>query len=129
MIQQKKKMEVLSIMEKVVRTKEELKKAMDKKVDVIIVEGELAESIAKLHKVTKLGPIAIGAFCTALLAIPVTGGISAAAAAPAAALVGISPAVLITAIGVFGVAIIVALLKGYDMERRSDGSVKLTSKK
>ncbi len=110
----------------VVKTKEELKKAMDDKVDVIIAEGELAEYVGKMEKVTKAGPAAIAALVGGLLALP-TGGVSLAAAAPLGAFAGVAPAVLITLISFFEVAFIVALIKEYDIETEEksvDGTVK-----
>lgn len=110
-----------------VKTKEELKKAIDDKVDVIIAEGELAEFVSKMEKITKAGPVAIAAMIGGLLALP-TGGVSLVVATPLAGLAGVTPAVLITVISFFGTAIIIDLLKNYDIKKNADGSVKMIRK-
>ena len=55
-------------MERRVTTKEELKKAKENKVDVIIVEGKLAMDLIEARKITKLGKTALAIFTTGIAA-------------------------------------------------------------
>ena len=110
-------------MERRVTTKEELKKAKENNVDVIIVEGKLAKDLIEARKITKLGKTALAVLTTGIAAgmaaAPVTGGISlgltTALAAPIAVTTGVSvPAIILASF--LGVSFIVALFKEYSIE-------------
>ena len=110
-------------MERRVTTKEELKKAKENKVDVIIVEGKLAMDLIEARKITKLGKTALAVLTTGIAAgiatAPVTGGISlgltTALAAPIAVTTGVSiPAIILASF--LGVGFIIALFKEYSVE-------------
>lgn len=99
--------------EKVVRTKEELKKAQEEKVDIIIVEGDLAKKVKNGKKIVKLGAASLAVIGTAIAAAPFTGGASLLFAAPVAAAAGTSTLVIIAAV-VVGVALLLAIWKNYE---------------
>lgn len=115
-----------------VTTMEELKKAKEENVEKIIVEGILAENLVKSRKVATLSAASLAALTAAIAtaaasiaAAPVTGGLSAIAApvslaviAPIATSTGLSAATVafLVTIGTSGIAVIVALLKGYTIE-------------
>ncbi|MFB6349713.1 hypothetical protein ACFBZI_09795 [Moraxella sp. ZJ142] len=109
----------------IVKTKEELKKAIDSKTQYFIVEGELAKEIKQTQFVTTLNKFALfglAASVAAIVATPVTGGVSGAVGA--AGLIGLSAAgvpavsttVLLAIVAVGGIPIILALFKGYDVK-------------
>ena len=109
-----------------VKTKEELKKAIENKEELIIIEGEMAKQMKSLSVVGLTSIVAVGA---AIGLAPVTGGLSLAAAAPVAAITGIDVA-LIVFIASIGVAIITAAFKDYDMKFDTPvGTVTLIRKK
>lgn len=64
------------MMQVVVTTKEELKKAIDEKVDKIIVKGDLVENVLKARKIKKYSKWSLLAFSASILLIPATGGTS-----------------------------------------------------
>lgn len=97
----------------IVRTKSELKNALDSKAHRIIVRGDLAEKINTAYKIKKVSKIQLGLLITALATTPITGGISLAAAAPIAALTGIEIS-LIIAIIFLGLNIVLQIVKEYD---------------
>lgn len=115
-----------------VTTMEELKRAKEENVEKIIVEGKLAENLVKSKKIATLSTASLtaltAAIATAAASIataPVTGGISTIAApvslavmAPIAASTGLSATTIafLVSVGTGGVAVIVALLKGYTIE-------------
>lgn len=115
-----------------VTTMEELKKAKGENVEKIIVEGKLAENLAKSKKLTTLSPttiavltVTIAAATAGVAAAPATGGISTiavpisfVAATPTVSSLGLSTATikfLVTA-GIGGLTIILGTLNGYTME-------------
>lgn len=115
-----------------VTTMEELKRAKEEKVEKIIVEGKLADNLVKSKKIATLSAASLTALTAAIAtaaasiaAAPVTGGISTIAApvslaviAPIATSTGLSATTIafLVSIGTGGVAVIVALLKGYTIE-------------
>ncbi len=115
-----------------VSTKEELKQAKKDAVDEIIVVGKLAQHIKIAKRVMTLGPIALAAIGVALASIPMTGGLSVAALAPAATATGGS-AVAIAIIAVGGIVFAIALFRDYDIDFAAcpDGRfhARLTKKK
>ena len=115
-----------------VTTMEELKKAKEENVEKIIVEGKLAENLMKSRKIATLSAASLAALTAAIAtaaasiaAAPVTGGFSAigtpvslAIIAPIATSTGLSAATIgfLVSVGTGGIAVIVALLKGYTVE-------------
>lgn len=115
-----------------VTTMEELKRAKEENVEKIIVEGKLADNLVKSKKIATLSAASLTALTAAIAtaaasiaAAPVTGGISTIAApaslaviAPIAASTGLSATTIafLVSVGTGGVAVIVALLKGYTIE-------------
>lgn len=110
-----------------VKTKEELKKAIDKKEEEIFLEGEIAEQYTKLKPLFKLSmPKLIAIEGLILLVIgagaataPLTAGgsfvLSVAAATPIATLSGIEVALIILAASV-GISLIITSTKEYDFD-------------
>ena len=97
----------------VVTTKEELKAAIKSKKPNIEVHGDLAK---KMKWMSKLNRAAIIALIPALLPLAAVGGVPASFAVPAAA-VGISGGNLVLC--ALSVSIIIAILKGYNIEAKS----------
>jgi len=95
-----------------VRTKDELKNAVDAKAEHIIVKGELAEKLNTGLKIKKASKWAIGLLAVSLGAAPFTGGMSMAVAAPIAALTGIE-IVAIIAVAAIGIALILLICREY----------------
>ncbi|GKX51545.1 hypothetical protein [Budvicia aquatica] len=113
--------------EVMVRTKEELKKARNAKVEFIVVEGELADKLKKGKKLAYAGIAGtVGATTIAALmaATPVTGGVSFFAVAPIAALTGFEVAAIIAAASI-GLTLLIAVFKDYEEIEARDGMVKL----
>ncbi len=118
----------------IVKTKEELEKAMDNKEQNIVVQGELAEKLYKTRKIAKLSGWTLVAIAAALAAAPFTGGLSAASLTAVAGFTSITSAATLTGleIGVIvmaatiGLSIILALYKNYDVKIKRtevDGTV------
>lgn len=106
-----------------VRTKSELKQAIEDGARRIIVRGELAEKIHKAEGVTKLSKPALAVLAAALAATPFTGGASGIVGVAAiTATTGMSIAV-ITAVAFLGLALIISLTNGYDRKftAKADG--------
>jgi len=103
-----------------VRTKQELEKAKAEKIGEIIVEGELAKKLHDGQGIASIGGISLGVIAVGLAAIPFTGGLSAVAAAPIAALAGMEVAVIIAAAAI-GLGLIVAIYKEYEVIEFSVG--------
>ena len=99
----------------VVTTKEELKAAIKSKKPNIEVHGDLAK---KMKWMSKLNRAAIIALIPALLPLAAVGGVPASFAVPAAATaVGISGGNLVLC--ALSISIIIAILKGYNIEAKS----------
>lgn len=119
----------------IVKTKEELKKAIDSKYSEIIAVGDLAKKLKKSEAITKLSKTALKTLTVALgagvLASPLTGGTSLAIAgvslAPIAALTGVEIAA-ITAAAFLGIALIIAVFKDYEEIEYSKGRLILRKK-
>ena len=94
---------------KTVTTKSQLKKAIKDKEEKIIITGNLAKSVYKAKKITKVGMIGIAILGASLATIPATGGLSVAAAAPIAAEVGVDSSVIIAIVAVGGLVIILGI--------------------
>ncbi|MFH8134197.1 hypothetical protein ABU178_08420 [Pantoea osteomyelitidis] len=123
--------------ETVVTTKEELKKAKDKKVEIILVEGELAKNLRRSKKIGiatgGLSVVAVAALAASLAAAPVSGGASLAgfaAVAPtaAAAFSGFEISAIIAASAI-GLTLLIAIFKDYEeVEAGPNGGIKLKRK-
>lgn len=123
----KKRMEINKV---TVSSANELKAAVKKKEQNIEVTGELAK---KLKWMVKLSPkkitAIIGVLATVGATVPLTGGASALAVAPAmTAVTGTELATLILACSI-SVGVLVALLKDYDVEiGQGEMTVRFTKK-
>jgi len=107
-----------------VKTKEELESAKHNGYAEIIVSGELADDLKKSKKIALAGAVTLGVLTAALAAMPFTGGLSAVAAAPVAALTGLEIAGIIAAASV-GLALVIAVFKDYEEISYSDGKLVL----
>ncbi|MFH0287027.1 hypothetical protein ACGRSR_05190 [Vibrio owensii] len=112
----------------IVRTKEELEKAIKNKELEIIIEGELAEKVKTGKKISTVGRFALIGLGAAIAAIPFTGGSSAVAFAPVAVLTGLEIA-LILAVVFVGVGLLTAIWKDYDEVEFSYNPLKLKLKR
>lgn len=108
----------------VVTTKTELERAQKRGDSEIIIEGELAEKVRNGRKITTIGTITLIALTGAIAAIPFTGGMSAAAFAPVAALTGLEIA-LIVAIVFVGLGLLMAIWKEYEEVEFSQNPLRL----
>lgn len=117
----------------VVKTKDELQKAIDNKINHFEVEGELAEKLKKGQKITTLGKFTLAVLTVAIagiVATPATGGISGvagfSAASTVATLTGLEIAVIMS-VAFLGIGMLIALFKDYNVEYETDpknGKVK-----
>lgn len=119
----------------IVKTKEELKKAVKRKDKTIIVEGDLVNEVKKSEKiktVSKRALIALsGIVGIAAVAAPFTGGASLSAGLVAAAETGVSAGVIYAAISVGGLLVAWAIHNNYEIHFELDsssGKPKLTLK-
>lgn len=96
-----------------VTTKNALILAKKQGVDEIVVTGSLAKKLDTVKKIATAGTAVIALITTALGAMPFTGGLSAFAAAPVAAMTGFEIAAIITAVSL-GIGLIVALFRDYE---------------
>ncbi|MBQ3544742.1 MAG: hypothetical protein IJA34_07135 [Lachnospiraceae bacterium] len=115
-------------------TKEELKKARKDKVDIIIVEGNLAKELKAAEKIRTIGPVAMATLTVFIATLLPSGGISAAVVAPIAAVTGVDVVAIILAASL-GIGFILAIFKEYEviefdgkemkmkLERRKDKKV------
>jgi len=133
-----------------VKTKKELKSAIDKKYEEIIIVDSLANQLKKAKPIAFLGAAALSVIIVAVAAMPFTGGASVAsipiatgiagltaatssaiavgsAAAGAATLSGIEIATIILAASV-GITLIVAIFKDYEEISYKDGEMALRRK-
>lgn len=112
----------------IVTTKEELERAQKNGASEIVIEGELAQKVKNGRKITTVGKFTLIALVAAIGAIPFTGGMSAAAFAPVAALTGLEIA-LIMAVAFVGVGLLTAIWKDYEEVEFSHNPLKLKLKK
>ena len=127
----------------IVRTREELELAKNRKIDEIIVLGELAEKLKKARKITKLSTaglaILIGVAGIAVATAPVTAPVTAGLFALGAGAVGSSSAVIATLTGLdiatiitatsIGITLIIAVSKDYEEIECSNGRIVLKRKR
>ena len=111
-----------------VRTKSELESARNDEYEEIVVTGKLANDLKKSKSIAYAGVATIGILAAALAATPFTGGLSAFAAVPIAALTGLEISALIIA-AALGIAIIISVFKDYEEISYSDGKLVLKKKK
>lgn len=111
----------------IIKTKDELQKAIDNKVEQFYVEGELAEQLKKGQKITTLGKIALGVLTASIITVPATGGVSGVVGLIAVkTLTGLEIAAIM-AVAFLGVGMLIALFKDYNVEYETDlnsGKVK-----
>lgn len=124
------------LMAVVVRTSDELKKAMDNKSSVIYVEGELAQKIKKTEKLKKLSGVVLATVIGIIIAIPFTGGTTAVALAPVALAVKASSGVTLStgaiiAIVSIGAGLVLTMYKDYDVDVEYDmnGRIRVVLKR
>ena len=98
--------------EVIVRKKEELESAVNAKTKRIIVKGDLAEKLNTAVKIKKYSKLTIAILATSLAGIPFTGGLSAVAFAPVAALTGLEIG-LILAVFFIGLSLVLLIAKDY----------------
>ena len=103
----------------VVRTKEDLKLAIDRGYEEIIVEGSLADDLIKTKCIATASPAAIAALIAFVGLMPVSGGLSTVAVAPFAALNGFEIAAIISAAAI-GLAVVMAVYKNYNVKIEED---------
>ncbi|MDO4535434.1 MAG: hypothetical protein Q4B63_06440 [Clostridium perfringens] len=119
----------------IVKTKEELKKAMDLKYPEIIAKGDLAKKLKQSKSITKLSSKALKILTVAagagVLAAPLTGGtslgVSLASLVPISALTGIEVAAIVAS-SFLGIALIIAVFKEYEEIEYSRGKLVLRKK-
>lgn len=118
-----------------VRTKSELKQAIENGEKKIIVKGELAEKIHEAEGVKKLSKTALAVLAAALAATPFTGGASGVVGAAALTVTtGLSIACIV-AVAFLGLALILLITNDYDRKftAKADGvgeaSMELNKKK
>ena len=114
--------------EKIITTKQELKKALENKEQIIIVEGELAknlEKVSELKKVSKplffatLGAVAVGGGVGMILGPAGAAGGATVGAAAAAATMSVSTVSVVAAfslIAILGVGLLWSIINDYSTE-------------
>ena len=111
-----------------VTTKKELKQALKRNEQHIVVEGELADKIKKMKQLEKGAKITSGLLVLAGIAlIPFTGGSSAIPAIGFTATEGgltLSLVEVLAIVGVLGLTLTIALSKNYDI-KISKGDTKI----
>ncbi|VVE47409.1 hypothetical protein PCO31111_04514 [Pandoraea communis] len=110
--------------EVVVRTKSELKEAIEAKIDVIFVEGELVGQLKKSKRIATLGVAGLAAIAALAAASPFTMGVSGIVAA---GITGMELSALVFVVAV-GVAVLLALFKDYEEIEISMTSAKFKRK-
>lgn len=124
---------------RIVKDKNELKKAYEDKVDEIIITGDFAKKMNKAKVISKMTPAKLAILGAALTAAsggiamsPFTLGasfvISIAAVTPVAVKTGISISAVI-AISSIGLALLMAVFKEYDVIEAKKGDFKVVLKK
>jgi len=112
----------------VVHTKSELEAAKASGALQIEVSGKLADSLHEGKAVAKAGAAAVAVIAAAVAAMPFTGGGSALAVAPVAAMSGVGVAAIIAAASV-GIALILAVFKHYEEISYEKGKLVLRKSK
>lgn len=100
----------------IVKTRQELEAAQKNKFDKIMIVGDLAEQVKKAEKVGMAGKTTIAILLSTLgiaaVTAPITGGLSFALAAPAAALTGMEIAAIIAASAI-GIRLVASIFEDY----------------
>ncbi len=104
-----------------VKTEEELKKAVEDKVnEIVIVDPKLIKKVHRLKLAENISiaalSVAIGLIVTALATAPLTGGLSFAVAVPIGAAAGLSAStvIAISALIVLGTVALTAIMNDYE---------------
>ena len=108
---------------KEIHTKKELKKAVRNKEERFVVVGELAEKLQIIKILSKVGAKTLAVLLAGIAFTPSTGGASNLVAGAVAAGSGVDTAVVIIAAS-FGVALIISILKGYDVSFKANAITK-----
>lgn len=114
-------------MDCIVSTKEELKAAVEAKIEEIIIEKDLALQLKKTKKVANMSAVALAALVASVTLAPATGGLTLGAAASAAALSGFEIATIIF-VSLLGVGAVLAIWKDYDEIEMDHGRIKIKRK-
>ncbi|QRN32620.1 hypothetical protein [Pectobacterium brasiliense] len=121
-----------------VRTKAELKKAKNEKVEIINVEGDLAKNLKKGKKLAiglaGVSGVALAAIGASIVAAPITGGTSLTAmsfvSAPAIAAISGYEIAAIIAASAIGLTLIVSIFKDYEeIDASVSNGIKLRRKR
>lgn len=124
---------------RVVKDRNELKKAYEDKVDKIILTGNFAQNMKKAKVIRKLTPAKLamlgaaitaagGGIAMAPFTLGVSSVISVAAAAPVAVKTGLSIPVII-AVGSIGLTLLLAVFEEYDIIEAKKGDFKVVLRK
>lgn len=95
-----------------VRENEELKEAINEKVDRIIVKGQLAEHLNTAMKIKKVSKWTVGLLAASLAATPLTGPLSITLFAPIASLTGLEATFIIT-VATIGTGLVLLICRDY----------------
>ena len=105
---------------KEIRTKEELKKAVESKTNEFVVVGNLVKDLKKVQVMKKVSTGALVALGASLAAAPLTGGLSLAPAVVAlSAETGIAVGIIALFVGL-GVSIMISTFNDYETEFSMD---------
>jgi len=100
----------------IVTTKGELEKSIEKKIDRIIIKGELAEKVNTSLKIKTLSKYTVLILAAALATAPLSAGLSLPIAASIAAATSVEIS-LIIAIVFIGLALVLLIVKDYKKVR------------
>jgi hypothetical protein len=111
-----------------IRENDELKEAIEEKVDRIIVKGELAEHLNIAMKIKIVSKWTITLLTASLAATPLTGAFNLALFAPIAALTGLE-ATFIIAVATIGTGLVLLICRDYKktsyQEHNADGETEV----
>jgi len=114
-----------------VTTKEELEIARKSNAPLIVIKGDLADQLKRSKAILKISKLGLAfltvAFTGAAITSAASGGFSLGLLAPAAAFTGLEVAAIITAVSL-GLAMIIALFKGYEEISYEHGKMSLRRK-
>jgi len=112
----------------IVTTKTDLEKAQSEGASEIVIEGELANRVRIGRKIKSAGKLSLICLGAAIAAIPLTGGLSMAAAAPVAAFTGLEVAVIM-AVAFVGLGLLISIWQGYEEVEFSQKPLRLVLRK
>lgn len=97
----------------VVRTKSQLKKAIESKIKRIIIRGNLAEKVNTSLKIKNISKVILALLIGTLASVPFTGPLGFASASAVATLTGIEIA-LIIAVSFLGLGLVLLIVNEYN---------------